>query len=246
MKAVAILVAGVAGAGALGLSAGRRPDREIGEYATPIELRNMAQRHNASLALHRLDGTVVGAGETFSFNETLGSWTQDRGYRKAPVSFGGMLVDAFGGGVCQTSTTLYNAALLAGMEIVERHSHYHAPDYVAPGRDAAVAYPNIDLRFRNPYKQPVTIHGSAAGSALHIWIDGPVDPPEVRVRADVHRTTKPTEFTYGDGPRIRVRNPGKAGYDVTTYRDIGGKTELLSHDTYPVMERVLERRDQDR
>lgn len=246
MKGVVLLVAGLAGAGAFGLSAGHKADRTVGAYATPIELRNNAQRHNATLALGRLDGTVVGPGQVFSFNQTIGPWTQDRGYRKAPVSYGGMLVDAFGGGVCQTSTTLYNAALLAGMEIVERHSHYHAPDYVPPGRDAAVAHPNIDLKFRNPYKRAVTIHGSAQGSVLRVWIEGPVEQPKATVWTEVRRAVQPAEFTFGDGRRTRVRNPGKPGYDVVSYRSIDGQTEKLAHDNYPVMERVLERRPQDR
>ncbi|MBX3112770.1 MAG: VanW family protein [Fimbriimonadaceae bacterium] len=243
MKGAVILVAGLAGVGALGLSAGHRADGKVGEYATPIELRNSAQRHNATLALARLDGAVVPPGAVFSFNETIGPWTQDRGYRKAPVSFGGMLVDAFGGGVCQTSTTLFNAALLAGMVIVERHSHYHAPDYVPAGRDAAVAHPNIDLKFRNPYKRAVTIRGTAQGSVLRVWIEGPVAPPRASVWTQVRRAVQPSEFTFGEGRRARVRNPGKPGYDVVSYRTLNGKTERLAHDNYPVMERVLERRE---
>lgn len=246
MKAVAVVLAGVAGLGAFGLSSGHGVGRVVGEYATRIELRNSAQRHNAVLAAKRLDGAVVQPGEVFSFNSRVDGWSQDRGYRKAPVSYGGMLVDAFGGGVCQASTTLYNAALLSGMEIVERHSHYHAPDYVPPGRDAAVAYPNIDLQFKNPYDRAVTVRAEAVGSTLKTWIEGPVEPVDVTVWTDVKRAVQPSEFSFGEGHRVRVRNPGKPGYEVVAYRTTAGQTETLSHDNYPVMERVLERRAQDR
>lgn len=246
MKIAALVLTGLAGLGAFGLSAGHRQDGIVGEYATPIELRNNAQRHNATLAAQRIDGTVIAPGQVFSFNETLGPWTQDRGYRKAPVSYGGMLVDAYGGGVCQASTTLYNAGLIAGLDVVERHNHYHAPDYVPAGRDAAVAHPNIDLKLRNPYDRAVTVRCQAQGSILRVWIEGPVAPPKATVYTEVRRAVQPSEFTFGEGRRTRVRNPGKPGYDVVAYRTLNGKTERLSHDNYPVMERVLERRAQDR
>src|SRR4029079_1760520 len=122
------------------------------------------------LALSRLNGTVVKPGETFSFNKIVGTFSRDQGYRKAPVSYNGQLVDSWGGGVCQTSTTLYNTALLGGMTIVERNRHRFCPSYVPPGRDAAVAFNTIDLKFRNPYDFPVRIQAVDRRDRLEVEI----------------------------------------------------------------------------
>src|SRR3989337_693852 len=113
-----------------------------------------------------VDGKVLQAGAEFSFNRTVGSWSADRGYVKAPVSYDGELIPSWGGGVCQVSSTLYNAALLAGLEILERHRHRFPARYVPPGQDAAVAQLDIDLRFRNPYRWPVRIEAEAEGDEV--------------------------------------------------------------------------------
>jgi vancomycin resistance protein YoaR len=127
------------------------------EFATSLEGRTQGQRHNATLAAKRLHGAILAPDATWSFNQTVGQWVRSEGYVRAPVSYGGVLVPAWGGGVCQTSTTLYNAALLAGLEVVERHPHTIAPSYIAPGRDAAVAHGIADLKLRNPYPFPCRI-----------------------------------------------------------------------------------------
>ncbi|HXH62296.1 MAG TPA: VanW family protein [Fimbriimonadaceae bacterium] len=215
--------------------------RTLSRYVTPLGERMENQRHNAILCLKELDGTVIAPGAEFSFNKAVGSWSRDKGYRRAPVSFGGMLVDSWGGGVCQTSSTLYNTALLAGMEIEERHRHHYAPTYIAPGRDAAVAFPNIDLRFRNPYDFPVTIVGKVTPTGIQIDLvgdGGPVKPVEIVQR--VAGITQPADLVIGSGRFGRVRNPGHAGYSVQTYRIMDGQKELLSNDDYPVMNRIVE------
>jgi vancomycin resistance protein YoaR len=90
----------------------------------------VSQRHNARKAALSLDNQTIAPGATFSFNKVVKSWSWDQGYVKAPVSYDGELIPAYGGGVCQASTTLYNAVLLAGLPIVERHSHVFTPHYV--------------------------------------------------------------------------------------------------------------------
>lgn len=216
-------------------------------YATPLEGRLTTQRLNAELALDKLNGRVIEQGELFSFNETVGTWSRNDGYRKAPVSFNGQLIWTWGGGVCQTSTTLYNAMLLAGLELVERHRHRFAPGYVAAGRDAAVAYSNIDLKFRNPYPWPVKILAEVRNGKLVCSIIGKGKPS-----ADISIVTNLTDVRSPDtlvdnplGAGGRVMNPGKTGFGVVTYRvwrnDQGERRELLSRDTYPRMNRVVRR-----
>ncbi len=217
------------------------PETVIGEYVTSLQGRTANQRHNALLAVKRLDGIVIGPGETFSFNKVAGPWSRDRGFRRAPVSFGGNLVDQWGGGVCQTSSTLYNAAMLSSMGFVERHPHHHAPDYIAPGRDAAVAFPNIDLKFRNTRRAPVTISAGISGNTLRIAIlsrDARGDLPRIVQR--VLNQRQPLTITVA-GDSQRLRNPGKFGHEVETFRVTRDGKELLSRDSYPVMHRVEQR-----
>ncbi len=217
---------------------GKEPAHVIGSFATSVEGRNSNQRHNAFLCLKKLRGRVIEPGETFSFNHVVGTWSRDQGYRKAPVSYNGKLIDSWGGGVCQTSTTLYNAALLAGLQIVERHAHRYAPSYIAPGRDAAVAFSHIDLRIRNTTKFPVVIQGEVTELALTVRLVSQAATPQVTVRQTILNRAAPQTIIVGAGPYGRIRNPGKTGFEVETWRYIGSKKSLVSHDQYPVMDRV--------
>jgi len=216
------------------------PERVIGSFTTSFAGRLKDQVHNAALAAKKLDGTIVAPGGVLSFNEQVGTWSRDRGYRKAPVSFSGTLVDSWGGGVCQTSTTLYNAGLLAGLEVVERHHHQFAANYVPPGRDAAVAYPNIDVKLRNPYSFPIRVKARTASGLLTVQVLGTGTSPSVTVSQTVNQVKDPGRFVLGSGPIGRVRNPGKPGYQVEVYRIMGDRRELLSSDSYPAMSRVVE------
>jgi vancomycin resistance protein YoaR len=222
------------------LSSGSAREVTMSKFGTPLDGRQSNQRHNAVLCLKHLDGVTIAPGEAFSFNETVGTWSRDKGYRRAPVSFGGLLVDSWGGGVCQTSSTLYNAALLAGMRLDERHRHHYAPTYIAPGRDAAVAFPNIDLRFTNPYDFPVTIRGEVTQDGVVIAFVGAGEPTPVSIEQRIADVAPPQSLTIGAGRFGRVRNPGHAGYSVETYRVTREGRELLSVDEYPVMNKVVE------
>lgn len=233
----------VAALGLTALSTSDRPEVVLGDYATVIDGRLASQSHNAKLSLDRLDGVVIAPGETLSFNQLIGSWSRDQGYRRAPVSYGGTLIDSWGGGVCQTSTTLYNAALLAGLDVSERHRHHFAPSYVPPGRDAAVAFPNIDLKIRNPYEFAVRLETKVSPLAITVQVVGRGKARnDISIRQRVAQVREPNEFRLGSGPSGRVRNPGKPGYEVVTYRMVGDRRELLSQDQYPVMHRIVEYR----
>ena len=217
-------------------------DRVVASFATSLAGRTPAQRHNAELALRRLNGATVRPGETFSFNARVGTFSRDQGYRRAPVSYDGQLIDDWGGGVCQSSTTLYNAALLAGMNIVERNHHRFAPGYVEPGRDAAVAFPSIDLRFANPYRFPLRIATRVSGACLLVEFRAEHDLPEQpRIVSTVREVREPHTFRLGAGDApFRVRTSGKSGCEVVVTRIEGNRTEEISHDEYPAMNRVVE------
>lgn len=220
----------------------------LGAFATPLIGRTASQRHNARLAVLALDGAVIRPGAIFSFVTTTGPWTHDRGYRKAPVSFDGELVRSFGGGVCQTSSTLYCAALEAGLQIVERHRHTWPAGYAPPGGDAAVAPGGLDLRLRNPYSFPVTIRAYMQGDKLVCRIVAPQRPRQSCevIREVTNVTSAPPvlrERADLPGGRREVVRRGRPGYHVTTTRlwlvdgDVVAR-ELIADDVYPPMSGV--------
>ncbi|MEQ1934028.1 MAG: VanW family protein, partial [Fimbriimonadaceae bacterium] len=200
----------------------------------------------AYLALSKLNGHVVKPGETFSFNDTVGTWSRDKGYRRAPVSYNGTLVDAWGGGVCQASTTVYNASLLSGLEIVRRFPHVFAPSYCPPGRDAAVAFGGIDLKVKNPFAYPITLKGAIQGDNLRVWWSAPGNarpPTKPSISSAIDNFEKPGNVVVNHGAKptvARIRNGGKPGWEVTTYRIWPNRREFISLDTYPVMDRIIE------
>lgn len=220
----------------------------LGRYATSLAGRTRGQRGNAQRAARALDGMVIAPGAVFSFNKAVGSWSPDRGYVRAPVSYDGELVVDWGGGVCQTSTTLYNAALLAGLDVVQRHRHNWGPGYAPPGRDAAVAQTSIDLQLHNPYPWPVQLSAQTSETQIGFTIRGNLSGPVADVTGVTQATTEPLEVLNTDahlphGAR-RVINHGHPGARVSIYRTFlrgphAGRRELVSQDSYPAMDRVV-------
>jgi hypothetical protein len=131
-------------------------------------------------------------------------------YRRAPVSFSGERLLDWGGGVCQASTAVYNTALLAGLPIVERHRHHWATVYVPPGQDAAVAYPSIDLRFRNTLAAPIRVAARVEGESVLIEFWSRRRAPRVHLdregcRLPFHRRVRPADSRHRRCTASRVR-----------------------------------------
>jgi len=243
----AVMVVGLVG----GLAAAvwlPKEERTLGSYSTTLHARTKGQRDNALRAAHAIDGIVIESGKEFSFNRTVGQWTQDRGYVLAPVSYDGELVLDWGGGVCQTASALYNAVLLADLEITERHRHTWAPPYVPPGRDAAVAQYTIDLRFRNPYPWPVRLRAVIGEDALGFRVLGRQQGPMAAVATEPLSIVDPIEVMRVDervrpGRRVLVTR-GQPGVRVAVYRvplhgPEAGRRELVSRDHYPAKNRLV-------
>ncbi|NLA26227.1 MAG: VanW family protein [Firmicutes bacterium] len=146
-------------------------DREIGAFRTWIS-GSGGRATNIILATASLNNYLLLPGEIFSFNKANGPRTAERGYRPAPIIVGSTVVPGLGGGVCQVSTTLYNAVLRAGLEVVERYPHSQPVGYVAPGMDAAVA-DTLDFKFRNNTDGLIMIRSSNWGGSIdiRIWQD---------------------------------------------------------------------------
>ena len=144
--------------------------KKIGQYVTYFNTHNLNRSHNLSLAVKAINNHVVFPGEIFSFNQIVGMRTSDKGYMRAPVIVRGELSEGIGGGICQVSSTLYNAIDRVGMQIVERYSYSRSVPYIPPGRDATVSWYGPDFRFKNTYNQPILIRANTKEGRLIIKI----------------------------------------------------------------------------
>ncbi len=171
----------------------------LASFETRFNAENAPRAHNIRLAASALNGCTLPAGGLFSFNARTGARTAARGYREAPVILEGEYVPGVGGGVCQVSTTLYNAALLAGLQVKEHHAHSLPVGYVEPSFDAMVSGKSCDLKLYNGLEGKVYFVLRVQGGCLRVRIYGPasdttyaresvvtgtVAPPPPQVRAD--------------------------------------------------------------
>ena len=141
-------------------------------FYTTYSNSTLERKHNIALAVKSINNTFVDVNGEFSFNKTVGERSERRGYKTAKIIVGGKFVDGVGGGVCQVSTTLYNAVLLSGLKVVEYHPHSLPVSYVAPSFDAMVNSSWADLKFLNNTKNPLIIKAFADGERVKIEIHG--------------------------------------------------------------------------
>ena len=144
----------------------------LATYSTKFNGDNHPRVNNIRVAAQSINGTTIAPGETFSYNETVGPTTEARGYQKAEIFVAGQKKKGFGGGVCQVSSTIYNAATAAGLEITERHAHSKDVAYVPDNKDAATSYGVIDLKFKNTKNHPITIRSYVEGNEVVVEIVG--------------------------------------------------------------------------
>ncbi|WP_458398303.1 VanW family protein [Anaerotignum sp.] len=206
----------------------------IGTYYTTFNNSDRNRNTNLAVGCNYINGTILAPGEVFSANIELGSQTAAGGYKMAGVYNNGKVEQGMAGGVCQVTTTLYNAALMAELEIVERHPHSMTVGYVPLGRDAAVAGNYKDLKFRNNTEYPIMIEAYASGGKLVMNIFGhEVHNAGRKVSFDtVYEATipKPAEKVTEDPERLEgereVTSKGRTGCKVSVYKTVtdGGKT----------------------
>ena len=135
-----------------------KKETEIANFATKIYNKDQERQNNITLTCNTISNTEVEPGEIFSFCDTAGKATTDRGYQKADIFVDGKKVQGLGGGNCQVSTTLYNAVLsVPNLEVVERHEHSSYVPYIEEGKDAAVAYGSYDFKFKNNTQNTIKI-----------------------------------------------------------------------------------------
>jgi vancomycin resistance protein YoaR len=202
----------------------------LASYSTSLGSSSRNRRHNIQTACQAIDGTVLLPGQVFSYNDVVGPRSERTGYRTAPVIIRGELVPGTGGGICQVSSTLYNAALLADMKIVRRSHHQFPVHYVPVGRDATVAYGSLDLRFANSLPHPIALDVKTVGWRVIVHVYGsPESRRDVRLVSSRVGWTRPRVPASGGRPR-----PGKR---VTISRVVklpngAVRREVVSHDAY--------------
>lgn len=223
----------------------------LSKYTTIYDAGNTNRASNIALAAKTINGTILLPGETFSYNGTLGNTTKEKGYKEGGAYVGGKVVQAYGGGICQVSTTLYNAALYANLEIVERYNHSYSVSYVPAGRDATVSYGGKDFKFKNTRKYPIKIVANAKNGVVSISIAGIKEEKEYEIvlTSSVLSTT-PYSTTYEKNSSLaegkqKVIQKGHSGQKSIAYKVVkyNGKTiskTVLSKDTYKPMNRIVQ------
>lgn len=225
------------------------PDK-LGTFTTRYDARDTDRTTNLKLACEKLNNKVVLAGETFSYNKTLGERTIAAGYKNAKVYENGQVVDGIGGGICQISSTLYNAVIDANLDIVERRNHQFVTSYVAAGKDATVVYGTTDFKFKNTRKYPIKILASVQNGIATISIYGIKEEVEYDVTLEVKQiSTIPYTTKYVDDASLavgteKVKQKGTNGQKTETYlvKRLNGKvvsSEVISRDTYNAMQRIV-------
>lgn len=232
---------------------------QIGSEAFPDQLSTFTTRFDESdrdrstnlrIACSKINGKVLMPGEIFSYNKTLGARTAAAGFKNGKVYEGGEVVDGIGGGICQISSTLYNAVVMANLQTVERRNHQFVTSYVGPGRDATVVYGAIDFKFKNTRKYPVRLKASAVNGIATVTIYGIKEENEYTFKFETRTVdTIPTTTTYEEDATLpvgteKVKRKGTNGIKTETYvtKTLNGKVvsrDLLSRDTYSAMTRIV-------
>lgn len=205
----------------------------LGQYTTYVS-GSWQRIRNVEIAADSCDGWILNPGEVFKYNTATGPTSKENGYYPAPSYVGGKTVDTYGGGVCQVSSTLYYATLLANLEIVLRYNHQYAPDYITFGCDATVYEGDIDYRFRNNTDYPIKVVTSWNGYYLTVKILGTkVDDTYVKI---VSKTLEsyPYKTIYKETDELapgktKVEQTPYTGYYVKTWRNVyDGQGNLIS------------------
>jgi vancomycin resistance protein YoaR len=220
----------------------------LATFSTKYATSNTARTTNLKLAAGKINGTVVMPGDTFSYNKVVGKRTVAAGYQEAAVFENGTVTNGLGGGICQISTTLYDAVLFSNLEIVERRNHMFIPSYVDGGWDATVVWGSTDFKFKNNRDYPIKIETSVSGGIATVTIYGlkTDDDYEISLETETVKTI-PFSTTYQSNSSYKsgsIIQSGKDGSVVDTYKiykknGVEVKREKISRDTYSAQNKII-------
>lgn len=230
--------------------------QEISSFSTSFQSSVWQRKENIRLSASKFEGVILKSGEKISFNKVVGNRTEENGYKKAIVIENGVYTGGVGGGVCQTSTTIYNAALRGGLKILEVHPHSLSPEYVDASFDAMVSNDGSDLVFSNIYPYPVKISAKTENDKLTVKIYAPkkIQGLEIAVYSNILKKIAPpetiekldTDFPEVEvaiGDKIAYRNPkeGKVskGYIMYKYNGKIIRIKQIRSDLYIPMQGII-------
>lgn len=188
----------------------------LASYVTYFDETDAGRTQNISIAASLIDGATVQAFGEFSFNGVVGKRTEEAGFRQAKIIVNGEYVQGVGGGVCQVSTTLYNAALKAGQEILECHPHSLQVGYVPPSRDAMVSS-SSDLRFLNMRNHPIHLSIKVAQGSVKAQIYGKKDGYRYEITTSLLQEIPPPAPIVQQGEREKILRQEKKGVRSEAY-----------------------------
>lgn len=222
----------------------------LGTCSTKYDAGNTNRTTNLRLAAGKIDGVVLLPGETFSYNKTVGERTIAAGYKDAKIYSNGQVIDGLGGGICQISSTLYDAVVFANLKVTVRRNHQFVTSYLPAGKDATVVWGSQDFQFVNTRANPIKIVASVSGGTATISIYGLKEENEydisiqTKTTATIPYTTKYIEDSSLPAGQEKVIQNGANGRKVEAYKIMkqDGKvvsTTILSKDTYNAMQRIV-------
>ncbi len=223
---------------------------KVASFTTTFDAGKVERSSNIRLATSSIDGKILAPGEVFSFNETVGRRTVARGFKEAGIYVNGRLDTGVGGGICQVSTTLYNAVLLTDLEVVERSNHSLTVSYVPLSRDAAIDWGSKDLKFRNNTDDYIYIRAVAGKSSVTFDLFSTKTGKEVKLTSKVLGKIEPVvkyeeDATLETGKEV-VKEKGQTGYRTQLVKEVyqDGKmirSEVVSTDRYLAAPKVIKK-----
>lgn len=230
-------------------------ERKIAEFTTAFATSGEGRSHNVTVAAQALNETLLMPDEVFEYGKIVAKAEQEYGYKEAPVILKGKLTPGIGGGICQVSSTLYNAALLTGLEIVERRNHSLVVSYLPKGLDATFADGYVNFKFRNTTGKQLLIRTVVKDKTVTVKLFGTM-PDNVSYRTETQQVKvnlPKTVYVANDKIALgkqEVLQKGEPGYVVESYlvKMIDGEfveRKMLSKDTYRTQDLVVEVNPQD-
>lgn len=198
-------------------------DEVVSEFTTHFPASRISRNTNIKLAASKINGYVLAPGEVFSFNDVVGRRTIKEGFKEAPVFVNGKHDMGVGGGICQVSSTLYNASLFGNLKIKQRHNHSLPVPYLPVGRDATVDYGSLDLQIENNSPAPIALSSTLTKNTLTFRILGKKDPGlSVKIVSDKKQSWSNGVKTVNDptlpAGKKKVIEKGSSGHSIYTYR----------------------------
>lgn len=220
----------------------------LGRFETYFNSQNYNRSTNIKLAASATTNILLNQGEVFSFNSNIQNSDIGKYLKEAPVIINGKSEKGRGGGMCQVSSTIYNAALYSGMSIISVRNHSIPSPYIEKGRDATVSGGIIDLKFKNNYKTPVYIYNQVMGNKIVCTIYGNKrDKQDIEIITEItdeinNRIIRKNSEKYDLGVKT-IEQEGRKGYKVKTYRvyknDFGNKSEYIGESYYPPQDKII-------